>query len=119
MTDRTTERRKHPRSRRGFKRAAGPSADGLLNHVENISCSGVLCRTQRPVATMTKVEITMELPSPEDRTVNAEGIVVRCDPATGSASEFQVAILYTKLSEDDHHAIRRHVEHDLAQHGAA
>jgi hypothetical protein len=68
---------------------------------------------------MTKMEITLELPNPESRTINAEGIVVRCDASPGSTDEFQVAILYTQLDEDDHHAIRRYVEHDLAQHGAS
>ncbi len=117
MTTRNSERRTHPRSRRGFGQAAA-GADGLINHVENISCSGVLCRTERPVAAMTKMEIVLQLPAPEARTVRAEGIVVRCDASPPSDSEFQVAILYTRLDEDDHHAIKRYVEHDLANPAA-
>lgn len=117
MTNGKSERRKHPRSRRGFRQPAA-AADGLINHVDNISCSGVLCRTHRPVAVMTKLEITLELPKPEVRTVNAEGIVIRCDSNNAADSEFQVAILYTKLDDGDHHAIRRYVEHDLAHPNA-
>ena len=60
MTNGKSERRKHPRSRRGFRQPAAP-ADGLINHVDNISCSGVLCRTHRPVAVMTKMEIDRSL----------------------------------------------------------
>ncbi len=116
MSNDKSERRKHPRSKRGFKQSAAAVSDGLINHVDNISCSGVLCRTHRPVPVMTKMEILLELPKPESRTVNAEGIVIRCDPSLRSDSEFQVAILYTKLDEDDHHAIRRYVDHDLAHH---
>jgi hypothetical protein len=114
MNHRTTERRKHPRSRRGFQQVAASDAGGLISHVDNISVSGVLCRTQRPVPSMTKLEIILQLPPPELRTIKAEGIVVRCDPADAASSEFQVAILYTRLDDDDHHAIRRHVDHDLA-----
>lgn len=120
MMERKTERRTHPRSRRGFRHVpTGGDAD-LINHVDNISCSGVLCRTRRPVPAMTKMEIYLQLPSPEPRTIKAEGIVVRCDSTPAPSTEFQVAILYTRLADDDHHAIRRYVEHDLARpHTAA
>lgn len=105
-----SERRKHPRSRRGFK------ADGsdLFNHVDNISASGVLCHTKRPVAEMTKLSIEIELPAPVDRIVTAEGIVIRCDADPKKRESFRVAIFYTKLSDADQHAIRDYVEHDLA-----
>lgn len=117
----TPERRKHPRSRGGFKQAADVDADRLINHIDNISASGVLCRTHRPVAAMTKMEVVLQLPPPDPRTITAEGIVVRCDALdSGKGDEFQVAILYTRLNEDDQHAIRRYVEHDLARpHSAA
>lgn len=105
-----SERRKHPRSRRGFKAAGGD----LINHVDNISCSGVLCHTKRPVAEMTKMSIELDLPAPVNRVVNAEGIVIRCDADPQKRDSFRVAIFYTKLSEADQHAIRDYVEHDLA-----
>ena len=120
MSDRSSERRKHPRSRGGFGQSVASSPDGLISHVDNISCSGVLCRTQRPIPAMTKMEIVLQLPPPELRTIKAEGIVVRCDAEQAADTAFQVAILYTRLEEDDHHAIRRYVEHDLSRpHSAA
>ena len=119
MSNRDQERRKHPRSRRGFKLSdAGPSADRLINHIDNISCSGVLCHTQRPVVEMTKLSIMLDLPGPVDRVVNAEGIVIRCESEYPKSDDFKVAILYTKLSDEDHHAIRTYVEHDLGQHAS-
>jgi hypothetical protein len=118
MSGRDAERRVHPRSRRGFKHARAGEPDVIINHVENISCSGVLCRTRRPVPEMTKMEIVLDLPAPENRSIEAEGIVVRCDASDRTNSEFYVAILYTRLGDDDQHAIRRYVEHDLAHHGA-
>jgi len=107
-----SERRKHPRSRRGF--TATTAGGDLINHVDNISCSGVLCHTKRPVAEMTKMSIVLDLPAPVNRVVNAEGIVIRCDADPHKRDNFRVAIFYTKLSETDHHAIRDYVEHDLA-----
>ena len=112
MTRRDSERRKHPRSRGGFK-----SGDGLINHVENISCSGVLCRTQRPVIEMTKLSIVLDLPGPGQRTIETEGIVIRCEALYPKHDEFKVAIIFSKLSDDDHRAIREYVEQDLAQDG--
>ena len=120
MTDRDSERRQHPRSRGGFSLSpAGAAADRVFNRVDNISCSGVLCHTQRPVAEMTKLSIVLDLPGPASRVVNAEGIVIRCETEYPKSSEFKVAILYTKLSDDDHHAIRAYVDHDLGGHAHA
>ncbi len=119
MKDRDADRRRHPRSRGGFKLSeAGASADRLINHIDNISCSGVLCHTQRPVVEMTKLSIVLDLPGPVHRVVNAEGIVIRCEAEYPKSSDFKVAILYTKLSDEDHHAIRTYVEHDLGEHVA-
>lgn len=115
MTKRDTERRKHPRSRRGLKSKAAKADSGLINHVENISGSGVLCSMPKPVAEMTKMRIVLELPAPVEREVEAEGIVVRCDAADRKGTEFSVAILYTNVSDADRDAIEAYVSHDLAQ----
>ena len=103
------ERRKHPRSRTGFK-----AGGGIINHVDNISCSGVLCRTKEPVAEMTKMSIELDLPEPVERLVKAEGIVIRCEPDPRKREDYRVAIFYTRINDSDHQAIRDYVEHDLA-----
>ncbi len=115
MTRRDSERRKHPRSRGGF--ASSRTGGGLISQVENISVSGVLCRTQRPVIEMTKMSILLDLPAPSARSIKTEGIVIRCEAVHPKHDEFKVAIIFSKLSEDDHRAIREYVEHDLAQDG--
>ena len=105
------ERRSHPRSATGF-RVENESGD-LITHVDNISASGVLCHTRRPVAEMTKMEITLELPDPVGKTVTAEGVVVRCDVEENDHDEFRVAILYTKVDKPDFEAIQAYVDHTL------
>jgi len=112
------ERRRYPRSRRSVPLMADLSGPGVLNHVDNISANGVLCHTVRPVALMTRMQIKLELPGYE-RPVDAEGVVVRCDPDHKGDDHFKVAILFTRIDEDDHSAIRRWVEEDLAEHELA
>lgn len=105
------ERRSHPRSKSGFSVAT--EGDDLITHVDNISASGVLCHTRRPVAEMTKMEITLEIPAPVGQTVTAEGVVVRCDVEEADHETFRVAILYTKVDEPDFEAIQAYVDHTL------
>ncbi len=109
------DRRKHPRSARGFAHVELRSEEGLINRIENISCSGVLCHMKRPVPEMTKMSIVLDLPEPADCQIEAEGIVVRCVAEDQRGESFRVAILYTKVTDDAQHAIRQYVEHDLAQ----
>ena len=108
------ERRSHPRSRRGFSVADG-SKDGAISHVDNISGSGVFCHTGKPVPEMTKLGIVLELPEPVNKRVEAEGIVVRCTVEESDHEQFKIAILYTKVSEEDLDAILDYVENDLSQ----
>ncbi len=115
MSNEGKERRKHPRSTRGFVPAEDLSDQGLINRIENISCSGVLCHMKRPVSEMTKMSIVLDLPEPANRQIEAEGIVVRCVAEDNRGESFRVAILYTKVSEEAQEAIREYVEHDLAQ----
>lgn len=117
MSDEQEERRKHPRSKRGFAPAEDESSVGLINRIENISCSGVLCHMKRPVAEMTKMSIVLDLPNPSGKQIEAEGIVVRCAAEDSHGESFRVAILYTKISDDGLQAIKDYVENDLAQSG--
>ncbi len=113
------ERRRYPRSHRGFPAITDESGPGVLNHVDNISGSGVLCHTVRPIALMTRMSIVLELPKPHHRRIECEGIVVRCDLHEQGDDRFKVAILFTKITDDDHQAIVDFVEHDLSQPLAA
>lgn len=109
------DRRRYPRSRRSIPLMPDVSGPGVLNHVDNISANGVLCHTIRPIPLMTRMQIKLELPG-QDRNIDAEGVVVRCAPDPQGDDQFKVAILFTRIDEDDHLAIRRWVEEDLAEH---
>lgn len=112
---RAEERRDAPRSKRGFRVADGAS-DAKIKYIDNISSTGVLCHTSSPIPEMTKMEIVLELPAPFNKHITAEGIVVRCVAEEPAHDEFKVAILYTKIEEENLDAIRAYVEHDLENH---
>jgi hypothetical protein len=107
------ERRRYPRSRRGFP-VVDEFGPGVLNHVDNISANGVLCHTIKPVPLMTKMGMILEIPKPHPRRIECEGIVVRCERHEQGDDHFKVAILYTKMCDEDHLAIVDFVDHDLA-----
>ena len=109
------DRRRYPRSRSSLSLVKEEVDAGLLNHVDNISANGVLCHTQSPVPLMTRLRIVIDLPKPADKRVEADGVVVRCDPYAMGDDQFKVAILFTKIDDDDQRAIRQFVEHDLAE----
>ncbi|MBI2434390.1 MAG: PilZ domain-containing protein [Candidatus Hydrogenedentes bacterium] len=109
----TEERRRYPRSRRGMPLMTDEAGPGILNHVDNISANGVLCHTIKPVPLMTRLRIVLELPHSKHR-IDAEGIVVRCDADDRGDDRFKVAILFTRMDDEDHAAIRHFVDRDLA-----
>lgn len=108
------ERRRYQRSRRGFPAIVDEAGPGVLNHIDNISGNGILCHTIRPIPLMTRMSIVLEIPRPQTRRIECEGIVVRCDPDERGDDHFKVAIFYTKISDEDHTAVVDYVEHDLA-----
>ncbi|HRI86819.1 MAG TPA: PilZ domain-containing protein [Candidatus Hydrogenedentes bacterium] len=108
------ERRRYVRSRRGFAAIVDSGGPGVLNHIDNISANGVLCHTVKPIPLMTKMSMALELPRPHAQRIDCEGIVVRCEPHPVGDDQFKVAILYTKINDDDRDAIHRFVEQDIA-----
>lgn len=112
------ERRRYPRSKSGFAGVKQKDESGVLTHVDNISANGVLCHTSADVPIMTKMAILLQLPHTQQE-IHCEGVVVRCDREDGDNESYKVAILYTKLSDDDHEAIVDYVEHDLAEQSAS
>jgi hypothetical protein len=104
------DRRRYPRSRRKLSLMVDDASPGVLNHIDNISANGVLCHTIKPVPLMTKLSMALELPSPISKRVECEGIVVRCEPDEKGDDHFKVAILYSRIDEDDRKAISEFVQ---------
>jgi len=107
------ERRRYHRSQRGFPVVVDESGPGVLNHVDNISPNGVLCHTVKPVPLMTKMSVALVLPGPAQHRIECEGVVVRCERHESGDDHFKVAILFTKLDDDDKRAVEAFVQQDL------
>jgi len=108
------DRRRFPRSHSSVSARAEDVGPDVFNHVDNISANGVLCHTLRAVPLMTRMRVNLDLPKPFNRQIDADGVVVRCEPHDEEEGHYQVAILFTRLSDEDHEAIRKFVDHDLA-----
>ncbi len=113
------ERRKHPRSQHDLSKAQAVIPGSIIRHVDNISCSGVLCRMENSLPLMEKLMMTLDLPDSNSNDMRfeleCEGVVVRneqieCDT---DGIEYQVAIFFTHLSDDARRHITGYVERDL------
>ena len=116
MAESGADRRIHRRSFKSFKGMQHASDPGVMNHVDNISASGVLCHTEKPIPVMTKIGVTLDLPEPSDSSINCEGVIVRCDPDHKGEDHFKVAIVFTRLDDADMVAIKKHVELTAGDH---
>ena len=114
------DRRKQPRTSRNVPLSLGKTEPGVLNRVDNISSSGVLCQTAKKLPLMSKVamELMLEMPdtlSDETERITCQGVVVRSkrnpDEKTGG---YGTAIFFTRMSEEDREKLGRFVDHYLA-----
>lgn len=97
----------------------------VTNSCENISQSGLLCYTKKPIEEMKVLDIVLELPlEREDRVVatadNVEcvGVVVRCNAVDrgGSDELYEVAIYFNEISDYNRDKLARYVEFSGQRH---
>ena len=109
------DRRRYPRSYHGVTGDLTHDGPGVLNHIDNISANGVLCHTVKPIPLMTRLGIALNLPKPIERRIECEGVVVRCEPDERGDDHFRVAILYTRIHDEDRGMLEQFVSEDLSQ----
>jgi hypothetical protein len=114
------DRRGQPRASRNVPLSLRNAEPGILNRVDNISSSGVLCQTAKKLPLMSKVamELVLDMPdtfSNETERIACQGVVVRSernpDLKTGG---YGTAIFFTRVSEEDRGKLERFVDHHLA-----
>ncbi len=106
------DRRRYPRSQRGLKLTVDDTGPGVLNHIDNICAAGVLCHTVKPLPLMARIGVMVDLPKPIASRIEAEGIVVRCEPDEVGDDNFRVAIYFTRIAAEHKDAINRFVALD-------
>lgn len=106
------EQRKHKRSKTPFEGLIDASDTNLQSKIVNISVSGILASTATPVAEMTTVDMTIELPTAQLKLLEVEGTVVRCYPDPENPGGFLVAILFKNVDPSTYETIRTYVDYD-------
>ena len=111
------ERRKHPRTENALPLKIFKKGLDVITETRNISCSGAYCRVSRPLPMMSKIGVTLLLPTYRKNKANSEkvkcnGVVVRSEPEiieeADSACQ-NVAIFFTDLSNKDRKKIAEYV----------
>ena len=78
----------------------------VVTESQNISANGVYCTSTHYLAPLSKVSLTIVLPrlpgsSGSKELIKCDGIVVRCEPASGRRAEkhFELACMFSDLDE--------------------
>ncbi len=80
----------------------------------NLSAGGILCRTDRSIAPMTKIELVLEVPpvdaAMKQRAMRIEGVVVRNEMV---GEEYRLAVFFTGISKANRTHLARYIETKL------
>lgn len=112
------ERRKFPRIHdEGLSLKLDAGDFGTMTHTTDISASGIYCKIGREIPLMSRVKLTIMVPSKskEDkaaRPLEVDGVVVREHPVIidGDVKHFDVAIFFDNLSEKDKIIIQDYIK---------
>ena len=112
------ERRAHPRAAADWPLeialTSGPRPGLVQARVRDVSRAGVSFYVDRPIAMMTMLELSLELPTAKGRSkVRGKGAVVRCQRISAGVEHYEVAVFLHELSDADRRAIDNHVRECL------
>lgn len=119
MSERIPDRRKNPRveTRLGARIHA---ADGVVEAVvKNMSLSGLLLETDRPIREMTMLGMRLRLPAAPERRSPAyafdlTGAVVRCERSRENEDRWELAVFLTEMPRETRAALKAFVEERLS-----
>ena len=109
-----SERRKNPRVDHIIPLRISSDDVEIVTETENLSCSGVYCRSNKFIEPMTKLKIHLLLPFKKNKRtttkkISCQGIVVRCETVP-NAEHFNIAIFFNDISPKDIQTISDFVE---------
>lgn len=107
------ERRRAPRIAQQIPLTISNGSDGGVYYTKNLSASGAYCTVKSFLPLMTKLTIDLELSS--STKIRCQGVVVRVEPSAPEprCTQYQVAIFFNDLTDQDRVALRRYVDHHL------
>ncbi len=119
------ERRGHPRVRAELSLKIIDRESVVITQAENISCSGLYCKVDRLIPSITKVSMTLFIPvysKARKRTrkkINIDGAVVRSELVNQNSSSdgYYTAIFFSNLKKQDKDIISKYVNQILPDNG--
>ncbi len=84
---------------------------------KNISASGAYCGLDFKIPEMTKLQVTLLIPSSDKiqaKKVNCEGVVVRVEKKSHN-DKYNVAIYFSKINKSDKKFIEQYVRHHISK----
>lgn len=119
------EKRGYPRVRAKLPLKIVDRESVIIAQAENISCSGLYCKVDRLIPSITKVSMTLFVPvysKVHKRTrkkININGVVVRSEPVNRDSSSdgYYTAIFFSNLKKQDKDIISKYVSQILPDNG--
>jgi len=107
------ERRRHPRYQRPLELERHDNEqDGFaVLETMNVSLGGCLCRVDRYLEPMTRLEVMGRIPGSE-HSVHAEAVVVRVEPEMEVADreDYRVALFFQRMKDEDRALLQQYLE---------
>ncbi len=84
---------------------------------QNISQSGMLCRTSRKIDELTLLDIKFQLPyisrhEAKKIWIECSGVVVRCEKKESEAMPYEVAIFFNHISDQNRDLLANYIQKD-------
>lgn len=109
------ERREHNRVKGDIAVAINDAESNYISESLNISVSGVLCKASKEIPLMSKVMITLLLPSgvikskKSPQKLSCEGVVVRSEPMKEEPGSFAVAVFFEDIEKQERKALESYI----------
>ncbi|NNF07735.1 MAG: PilZ domain-containing protein [Candidatus Eisenbacteria bacterium] len=124
MTNEVKDRRKAPRigtrlALQVERTARTATERPLTTESTNLSSGGISASVRNPLEPLTKVGLTLLLPSfgrkgKKTQVITCGGVVVRCEPVTGD-EDFELACAFTDVKKEDKLLIEEYIGWRLIQ----
>ncbi len=104
------ERRQHPRAEADWSITVTLADGPHPARLRDVSRAGVCFFLDRPIALMSLLALSIELPgSAPPRSVRGGGAVVRCERISPGVEHFEIAVFLHDVTESDLSALEAHV----------
>jgi hypothetical protein len=122
MNQHIQERRRQPRVKKEVPLKILTEGYDFVTQTKDISCIGTYCYVDKYIPPMTKLAITLLLPTrlkPGDANnkIQCKGVIVRTEP--NSPEGFNIAIFFNEISQRDKYKISHYINQFLPQTKAA